>query len=345
MRANVGFTIPVANSGAVTLGLLSTYLLEAHRGDDRLCIELAKAEPSTQLTVTLARGSSKPSSETSVLLASLTDYLFSRSQILDELILNSDLLNHLHQHCLADGLITRLDAKGFGIIDRAAFYQNGLLWHWRGNRNPVTETWETNDKGVKHPLRQEQPSGLLYQRYDITSDLLVTFETLDPEKHLDIFHDWMNQPRVAEFWELDKSKEELKEYIKTLRADRHSWPVLASLNGEAMGYLEMYWVPEDRLGPYYECDHWDRGSHVLVGNTNFLGARYSKAWTCALSHFLYLDDPRTRTLVGEPRADNKRLLKLLEPASWFFVKEFDFPHKRAALIQCRRDKFFQKVRL
>ena len=344
MKTNVELTVPVAHSGAVTLTLLSTYKLEAQRENDSLTLEIIKDEPVRQLELGLA-GSSQASSSTTTLFAAAADYLFARSTTLDELTLHADLVEHLQLHCKADNLLTHLNADGSGTIARAAFYQNPLLWMWCGNRQNLSEVWDTNDKGVSHPLRAPQPDGLLYQRYDFTNDLLVTMESLDADKHLDLFHEWMNQPRVAEFWELDKSKEELKDYINKQRADSHSWPVLVSMNHEPMGYLELYWITEDRLAPYYEAAPWDRGAHVLVGNTNFLGPRFSKAWTSALSHFLFLDDPRTRTLAGEPRADNKRLLKLLEPASWFFVKEFDFPHKRAALIQCQRADFFQKVRL
>lgn len=344
MKTNVELTVPVAHSGAVTLTLLSTYKLKAQRENDSLTIEIIKDEPARQLKLTLVE-SSPVSPDSSILMAAVTDYLFARSAILDELILDQDLATHLHQHDLADSLITHLDTDDSGVITRAAFYQNPLLWLSKGNTHNFPEVWETNDKGVEHPLRAPQPDGLLYQRYDFTSDALVTLESLDADKHLDLFHDWMNQPRVAEFWELDKSKEELKDYINTQRADAHSWPVLVSINHEPMGYLELYWVTEDRLAPYYESAPWDRGAHVLVGNTNFLGPRFSRAWTYALSHFLFLDDPRTRTLAGEPRADNKRVLKLLEPASWYFVKEFDFPHKRAALVHCQRDAFFKKVRL
>ncbi|CAM3650616.1 GNAT family N-acetyltransferase [Parendozoicomonas haliclonae] len=343
MKTNVSFTVPVATGDTVTITLLSSYAFSASTGSQALTVEASQSENTPILSLALTE--TNATDKLSVLLATLADYLFSRSDVLEELTLNQALVNHLNSHCQGDELISSLNNDKTGTILRAAFYQNGLLWHWRGSRNPVAETWAFNDQNIRHPERLPQPEGLLYQRYDFSNDLLVTLETLDPDRHLDLFHDWMNQPRVAEFWELDKSKQELKDYIVKQRADRYSWPVLACLNGEPLGYLEIYWVMEDRLGPYYPCQPWDRGSHVLVGNTNFLGPRYSKTWTCALSHFLFLDDPRTRTLAGEPRADNQRLLKLLEPARWFFVKEFDFPHKRSALIQCHRETFFQQVRL
>ena len=50
--------------------------------------------------------------------------------------------------------------------------------------------------------------------------------------------------------------------------------------------------------------------------------------------------------MGEPRADNKALLKHLATIPAFHnLKEFDFPHKRAALLECTRERFFELIPL
>lgn len=48
----------------------------------------------------------------------------------------------------------------------------------------------------------------------------------------------------------------------------------------------------------------------------------------------------TEKLMGEPRADNVKLLRYADQMSYEKVKEFDFPHKRAALMRCPRARFF-----
>ncbi|WP_112479385.1 hypothetical protein [Vibrio variabilis] len=44
--------------------------------------------------------------------------------------------------------------------------------------------------------------------------------------------------------------------------------------------------------------------------------------------------------MGEPRADNKKVLALTERIGFEHLFDFDFPHKRAAMLQCRRQRFF-----
>ena len=60
-------------------------------------------------------------------------------------------------------------------------------------------------------------------------------------------------------------------------------------------------------------------------------------------YFPDLDDPRTEKVVGEPRVDNAKLLRYADALAYDKVKEFDFPHKRSALMHCWRDPFFDRV--
>lgn len=226
-------------------------------------------------------------------------------------------------------------------FSRETFFQQPEIWNVTTNPDFPLETWmESNN--VSHPKRPIFKAGqLLYSRYVSAIDAHVSFRVIR-EDDLDTFHDWHNQARVANFWELAQTKEELKAYIERGLNDPHQMPVIAEIAGEAAGYFEIYWTREDRLGPYYESDAFDRGFHLLVGNTKFLGFKNTDALLKSASHFIFLDDPRTRRIMGEPRHDNQKLLRyLLHFKSWRKVKEFDFPHKRAALLECSRELFFQ----
>lgn len=226
------------------------------------------------------------------------------------------------------------------IVTREEFYQTPNLWHSPQFETLPVEKWHWNAERP-HPIRQNLKTGTFYKRYVPANGKIISFRGIDPEKDLELFHEWHNQPRVSVFWELAESKEKLKDYMIKTQSDPHMVPVFVEFDGKAVGYFEMYWALEDRLGPYYPADAYDRGLHFLIGEREALGAVNTDTILKSALHFLFLDDPRTRRVMAEPRHDNKKVLKYVESTGWKKLKEFDFPHKRAALLECKRETFFK----
>lgn len=232
------------------------------------------------------------------------------------------------------------------IVERAVFRQLPLLW--REQRSHTAYPCLRSSIGPEDrlpPLRPPRPSGVMYRRWVPEIGLTVTLRPIDRRTDLSLFHGWMNQGRVAHFWELAKSEAELDNYLAEQEADPHLFGVIASFDGDPVGYFEFYWAKEDRLGPYYEPEDFDRGWHGLVGNSRHLGRPKTRALFAAVTHYLFLDEPRTLRIVGEPRASHQKMLSYTAEMAYVKVKEFDFPHKRAALVCCDRDRFFREVRL
>jgi RimJ/RimL family protein N-acetyltransferase len=229
---------------------------------------------------------------------------------------------------------------GFYSLSTEEFFQLPGLWLKKGDFRVVPEV-ATKTCDRVHPGRPLVRSGYAYKRYNPQIDKTIAFRTADLDEDLLRFYEWNHQPRVSEFWELNQSKDDLSEYLKKGLSDPHQIPMIVELNNVPIGYFEMYWVPEDRLGPYYECDSYDRGFHFLIGNTDYLGFNYTDAVIKAALHFLFLDEPRTKRIMAEPRYDNHRILKYVDAIpAWKRIKEFDFPHKRAVLLECERGAFF-----
>ncbi|GLQ32741.1 GNAT family N-acetyltransferase [Litoribrevibacter albus] len=258
---------------------------------------------------------------------------------IEELTLSNEVLSEGAQ--AIDPRHWQASDKGL-TIQRDAFYQiretflaDALL--------TITPDIRTEREGVEHPVpvRPQLPEGVLYRRQ--IPQLNVVFELYHAtvEHDGERFHKWQNDPRVAEFWEYPFSREKLDEYLHNCRNDAHSAPLIACFDGVPFGYIETYWGQEDRLGPYYDARPFDHGFHLLVGEPDFLGGGRAEYWLKAVSHFLFLLDPRTDRLVGEPRSDNKNLLKWTEKVGWRKDKEFDFPHKRAALMICDKAHFIK----
>ncbi|KAI9884662.1 MAG: hypothetical protein M1823_003545 [Watsoniomyces obsoletus] len=140
------------------------------------------------------------------------------------------------------------------------------------------------------------------------SSAAATTATSGPSD-IDLLHKWMNDPRVAQFWGEDGPVTHQETLLKNGLQSRHTFPVIGCWDGKPFGYMEVYWVREDRLGRYIEggnIGQWDRGIHVLVGEQEFRGIHRLRTWMSALVHYCFLADYRTENVLLEPRVDNQK---------------------------------------
>ncbi|KAH0004210.1 hypothetical protein KCU80_g22586, partial [Aureobasidium melanogenum] len=130
-----------------------------------------------------------------------------------------------------------------------------------------------------------------------------------------------------------------EEFLKAGLTNKHSIPVIGCFDGKPFGYFEIYWVKEDRLGSYlgYQVSDYDRGLHLLVGEQRFRGSHRVKVWLSALIHYCFLADPRTETVMLEPRVDNAKVKQYCEEVGFFKEREISFPHKQSNLMKIRRE--------
>ncbi|MCX4028350.1 acetyltransferase [Endozoicomonas sp. SM1973] len=229
------------------------------------------------------------------------------------------------------------------VLYQQQFYQLPLHWHKHNLSSHYPQRLIQSIKQVRlHPQRPPKPTGEVYSRFDCLVGKQISFRTFDLEKDINRFTDWMNDPRVAEFWEQAWSQEKLEEFIAERQNDSHIIPLIGEFDGYPFGYFEVYWVTEDRLAPYYDNEPYDRGIHLLVGEQAFRGPLFFKSWMRALTHYLFIDEQRTQRVVLEPRHDNQRLFCRIKDVGYRILFEFDFPHKTSALVMVEREAFFRQ---
>jgi len=256
-------------------------------------------------------------------------------------LLNRSLWQPLEPDLLARGAAQVLDGDWLGLFPEL-LWQLPDLWLPQG-RAGFPQVMVPGPHG-QHPLRPPKPAGLLYRRHIPWLDQVFSLRALEPEADLALFHRWMNDERVAAFFDEAGTLEAHRAYLARMAGDPHMMPVLGCLDDEPFCYFELYWARENRIGAQYEAGAWDRGWHVLVGDAAARGADYITAWLPSLMHYMFLVEPRSQALVGEPAANHHQQLRNLTRSGFARVKEFDFPHKRAALVRLERDYFF-KARL
>jgi len=245
---------------------------------------------------------------------------------------------------LLGGLLVPTETPGQYRSERTLFWQ--LPQPWLGQSLAACYPRQMVISGGKrHPLRPPKPRGEVYRRFDARLGAWISLRTVDVDEDLSRFNRWQNSPRVASFWQEQGSLEQHREYLGKLQDDPHTLTLIGCFDDQPFAYFEAYWAREDRIAPFFDADDYDRGIHMLVGEEHHRGPHKVASWLAALVHYLFLDDPRTQRVVAEPRADNAKMIGYMQGQGFYCEKEFDFPHKCAALMALGRERFFDHCSL
>jgi RimJ/RimL family protein N-acetyltransferase len=242
---------------------------------------------------------------------------------------------------LLSGLLIPTQGSGQYRCERTLFWQLPQPWLTQSLTGSYPQQMIIS-AGKRHPLRPIKARGEVYRRFDARLGAWISLRTVDIDLDLARFNRWQNSRRVASFWEEEGSLEQHREYLSKLEADPHAMTLVGCFDDQPFAYFEAYWAKEDRIAPFYDAGDYDRGIHMLVGEEHHRGPHKVASWLSALVHYLFLDDPRTQRLVAEPRADNAKMIGYLQDQRFHCEKEFDFPHKRAALMVLGRERFFER---
>ncbi|MEL6682916.1 MAG: GNAT family N-acetyltransferase [Pseudomonadota bacterium] len=252
------------------------------------------------------------------------------------------ILDRQHWAAFADRLITSGAAVALNDNEMAVF--PALLWQipdlWLSSEVAAYPQVMVRGLHGQHPYRPPKPTGDMYRRFIPWLDQVFSLRAPDPKNDIDLFHNWMNDTRVAAFFDEAGTLEYHQTYLAKMAADPHMMPVLGCLDHVPFCYFELYWARENRIGAHYDAGAWDRGWHVLVGDATKRGADYITAWLPSLMHYIFLAEPRTQAIVGEPATHHTQQLRNLTRSGFARVKDFDFLHKRATLVRLERDYFF-----
>lgn len=213
------------------------------------------------------------------------------------------------------------------------------------NESTVDNPWKIYNK-IYNPIKNLRPvdeikAGTVYKART-KKNVNISFRVLE-EADLDLFYDWHHKEFISEFWELNVSKSELLNYIKKIKSSSYQLPLIFEVEGEPVGYFEVYWAYDDRIAPYCDPKIYDRGVHLLIAQEKYLRTRIVYDALKHVSKFLFEENSKTENVYGEPRSDNKKIIKFAHKLpGWEFKKIFNFPHKEAALLECNRERFFKE---
>ncbi|MET7974117.1 GNAT family N-acetyltransferase [Streptomyces mirabilis] len=153
------------------------------------------------------------------------------------------------------------------------------------------------------------------------------------ERDLPLVSRWMNDPAVAEFWELAGPESVAEEHLcRQLDGDGRSVPCLGVLDGTPMSYWEIYRADLDLLARHYPARPHDTGLHLLIGGVANRGRGLGSALLRAVADLVLDKRPACARVVAEPDLRNTPSVSAFLSAGFRFSAEVDLPGKRAALM-------------
>ncbi|OYP14965.1 N-acetyltransferase [Streptomyces sp. FBKL.4005] len=162
------------------------------------------------------------------------------------------------------------------------------------------------------------------------------------DQDLPLVHRWMNDPVVAEFWELAGPRSRTEEHLRAqLHGDGRSVPCLGVLDGTPMSYWEIYRADLDPLARHYPADPHDTGIHLLVGDAADRGRGLGPVLLRAVADLILDRCPTCARVVSEPDLRNTPSIAAFLSAGFRYADEIDLPGKRAALMI--RDRVLREV--
>ncbi|TQJ90478.1 GNAT family N-acetyltransferase [Streptomyces sp. SLBN-31] len=153
------------------------------------------------------------------------------------------------------------------------------------------------------------------------------------ERDLPLITRWMNDPAVAEFWELAGAESVTGEHLRAqLDGDGRSVPCVGVLEGTPMSYWEIYRADLDPLARHYPARPHDTGVHLLIGEVADRGRGLGSALLRAVADLALDRRPACARVVAEPALRNTPSVAAFLTAGFRFSAEVDLPDKRAALM-------------
>lgn len=241
------------------------------------------------------------------------------------------------------------------LVSRAAF------WQGNGAPTPAFAPWvlpladaatlsaltssnaETITSPLAEPFKPPPSAGPIYSRFipGLNSHLTFRVASSNNAKDVDLITGWHATDRVNEGWRQRLSREEQLEGMRKGEANAYTLGLIGEWDGEPWGYVEIYYSKHSNLVDFYTAGQHDRGFHALVGDERFRGPHRVRSWMGSVVHLMFLLDPSTRQCVSEPRLSNTKMVQYEMMVGGNVDKLIDFPHKRAALVQFGKERFFQ----
>ena len=158
------------------------------------------------------------------------------------------------------------------------------------------------------------------------------------EVNLPLLCEWLNRPHLQEWWQqrmvsLDEVREE---YLPRVFGDGDARPFLAYLDGEAVGYIQSYYVAQGKSSWWPdECGSGVLGIDQFLADGDRLGKGLGAAMISQFVNMLF-SAPDVKEIRVDPRPDNLRAIRCYQKVGFGEVSPITTPDGPALMMTLKR---------
>lgn len=173
-----------------------------------------------------------------------------------------------------------------------------------------------------------------------TNELVI--KPLHLPRDIDIIHQWVNQPRAKQFWQMEGSVEDLYLHYEDFLNAGTGYSLMCFLEDRPIAQVDYYKVTTDEVKEHFDYRETDFGIHLLMGTYHSPVSHLSRdVMITALAFLFTLDIGR---IIGEPDAHNTKANKLVKDVGFNFIKAIQMSYKIANLYLYEKADFMSRYK-
>ncbi|WP_417940626.1 GNAT family N-acetyltransferase [Flavobacterium sp. RS13.1] len=181
---------------------------------------------------------------------------------------------------------------------------------------------------------------LVFSRYFEKENVTITLRPVDPDRDLEMLHEWFHREHALKIWQMNWPIKELELFYRTLLPGDISHSYIGEVNGEPTFNIEVYWANRDIVGGYYDSLPSDYGTHLFIAPTDSK-LKFTSAVTQSMMDFVFAE-AKVGKMVGEGAVNSIASMLNKAHVGFKIEKVIEMPHKKANLNYCYREWYWQK---
>lgn len=126
-----------------------------------------------------------------------------------------------------------------------------------------------------------------------------SFRFADPDGDAAMISEWMNRPHLASTWHYDRPADEWRRHLSIQFEGNYSRPYVFSLDGDPLGYIELFRAAQDHISTVYDADPYDVGMHGAIADPEMVRKGHGRIVVTNIISGLFSAEPRCRRLLGD----------------------------------------------